>query len=128
LTLTSLSGALTPGAVTLTVTPTAQWSGGNILLGGAGTDQFHLVGGNNVVHGTSYLHVCIFVGNGKFTGAVAAVADTNCKGVANNGFSTMSLLAPFMDNGTCISRRPKRCERVGKYCLHYHAQLALQER
>jgi Ca2+-binding RTX toxin-like protein len=71
---------------------TGNWSGGSIILGGDGNDQFQGIGGSNIMHGSAYLHTCIKVAN-YTTGA-----DVTCAG--GLGYSSMSLLAELMDNET----------------------------
>ena len=70
---------------------TDTWSGGSILLGGDGNDQFTGVGGSNIIHGSAYLHTCIKVA-GYEVGA-----DVPCDG--GRGYSTMTLLVELMETG-----------------------------
>ena len=78
------------------VTPTAtKWSGGSILMGGAGNNTFTLSTGSNVVHGSAQLHTCLYVthnGSEFNTGS-----DVACG--AGRGYSSMSLIAGYMDTG-----------------------------
>jgi len=87
----------TPGWTKHTVSaPSATiWSGGTILLGGDGNDVLQPISGENVMHGSAYLHTCIKVTHAGFgdTGA-----DVNCAG--GRGYSTMTALGALMDNGT----------------------------
>ena len=70
-------------------TPQNQFVGGNIMLGGAGNDAFHIYDGNNVIDGNAWLNVCLLV-SGYETGT-----DTSCGG--GNGFNSMSPLALPME-------------------------------
>ena len=72
------------------------WSGGAIILGGDGNDSLLPSTGNDVIHGSDYLHACISVTHGA-TPSVIAAEDVPCGG--GRGFSGMSLIAPFMDSG-----------------------------
>ncbi len=81
------------------VTPSAtKWSGGTILLGGAGNNTFQTMAGQNVVHGSARLHTCIYVthGGSEFnTGA-----DVDCG--SGRGYSTMSLISKYLDSGALV--------------------------
>ena len=87
----------TPGWVKHTTgNPSATiWSGGTILLGGDGNDTLRPIAGENVMHGSVYLHTCIKVNR---VGFANTGADVPCgTGV---GYSSMTNLGPWMDNGT----------------------------
>ena len=80
------------------VTPGAtKWTGGTILLGAGGNDAFTLVAGQNVVHGSAKLHTCIAVTNNDGS-AFTTGADVSC--ASGRGYSTMSLISKYLDNGT----------------------------
>jgi hypothetical protein len=100
-TVTGLTSLLstTPGWTKYSnVTPGAtKWSGGSILLGAGGNDQFTLVAGQNVVHGSAKLHTCISVTNSDGS-AFTTGADVPC--ASGRGYSTMSLISKYLDNGT----------------------------
>ena len=78
-------------------TPNAtKWTGGTILLGGAGNNTLHNVAGQNVDHGSAQLHTCIAV---THNGAPFTTnADVACAG--GRGYSSMTLLAGFLEKGT----------------------------
>ena len=79
----------------LTGNPNATiWTGGTILLGGDGNDTLHPIAGDNVIHGSDYLHTCIKVSTSGFTNPGA---DVTCGG--GLGYSKMSLLNSIMDSG-----------------------------
>ena len=90
----------TPGNTQYTaIDPTStKWSGGGIILGGDGNDTVYPSSGADVLHGSAYLHTCISVTKSPIPAAVTAAADIVCG--SGRGFSNMTLLAPFMDNGT----------------------------
>jgi hypothetical protein len=78
------------------VTPTAtKWSGGSILMGGAGNNTFTLSTGSNVVHGSAQLHTCLYVTHGGSEFNIGA--DVACG--AGRGYSSMSLISGYMDTG-----------------------------
>ena len=85
-----------PGSYTATFTPQNQWTGGNIILGGAGADKFTISGGSNIIDGKSYLHTCISVT--KNAAPYQILADVACNG--GLGYSTMSRLAVALENRT----------------------------
>ena len=97
--ITGLSGILsnTPGWTKhLVNAPSATiWSGGTILLGGDGNDVLRPISGENVLHGSAYLHTCIKVTRSGFADTGA---DVNCAG--GRGYSSMTPLGPLMDDGT----------------------------
>ena len=101
--ITGLAGLLsgTPGWTKYSsITPgSTTWSGGNVLLGGAGNDQIALNGGENVASGSTALRTCIKVTH--LGSAFTTNSDTPCAG--GRGYSNMSLLAAFMDAGTLSS-------------------------
>jgi|GEM_PF-1607535 len=70
------------------------WTGGTILLGGDGNDTLYPIAGENVLHGSNYLHTCIKVNTPNFNNAGA---DVPCGG--GLGYSGMSLLNTIMDSG-----------------------------
>ncbi|MEY4368017.1 MAG: hypothetical protein RLZ28_1432 [Actinomycetota bacterium] len=81
------------------VTPAAtKWSGGSILFGGAGNNQFTLSTGSNVIHGSAQLHTCIYVTHdgSEFNSG----SDVACG--AGRGYSNMTLLANYMDSGRLL--------------------------
>lgn len=89
----------TPGTVKYTaVDPlSTKWSGGGIILGGDGNDTVFPSSGADILHGSAYLHTCLAVTRSPIPAQVLAAADVNCAG--GRGFSTMTLIAPFMDAG-----------------------------
>jgi Ca2+-binding RTX toxin-like protein len=89
----------TPGTVKYVATDplSTKWSGGGIILGGDGNDTVYPSSGADILHGSAYLHTCIGVTKSPVPAQVLAATDVVCGG--GRGFSTMSLLAPFMDNG-----------------------------
>ena len=70
------------------------WTGGTILLGGDGNDTLYPIAGDNVIHGSDYLHTCIKVNTPGFNNAGA---DVPCGG--GLGYSGMTLLNAIMDSG-----------------------------
>ena len=93
----SFTSAVAPnGNYTATFTPQNQWSGGNIILGGAGADKFTISGGSNIIDGKSYLHTCISAT--KNAAPYQNLADVACNG--GLGYSTMSRLAVALENRT----------------------------
>ncbi len=74
----------------------AAWSNGAIILGGEGNDSLFPSDGSDIIHGSAYLHACIQV-LGNVSSAVSAAMDVPCGN--GRGFSSMSLVAPFMDSG-----------------------------
>ena len=79
----------------LTGNPSATvWTGGTILLGGDGNDTLYPIAGDNVIHGSDYLHTCIKVSTSGFTNPGA---DVPCGG--GLGYSKMALLDSTMDSG-----------------------------
>ena len=70
------------------------WTGGTILLGGDGNDTLSPIAGENVIHGSDYLHTCIKVNTPGFNNAGA---DVPCAG--GRGYSGMTLLNAIMDSG-----------------------------
>ena len=97
--ITGLTGLLsnTPGWTKhTTVNKSATvWSGGTILLGGDGNDTLRPIAGENVMHGSIYLHTCIKVNH---VGFANPGADVTCAGGV--GYSSMTNLGPWMDDGT----------------------------
>ncbi|MEI6109461.1 MAG: cadherin-like beta sandwich domain-containing protein, partial [Actinomycetes bacterium] len=74
-----------------------SWTGGNIIFGSAGSDLIGVNAGSNVVDGDRSLQTCIHVTKVGF--APTGLSDvTSCGGTP--GYSSMSLLSPYMDNGT----------------------------
>jgi Ca2+-binding RTX toxin-like protein len=73
------------------------WSGGAILLGGEGNDTLYPSDGADVIHGSSYLHTCIGLSSAVTDAGAIAATDVTCG--SGRGYSTMSLVARFMDNG-----------------------------
>ena len=87
-------------AATGVITPVSQWSGGNIILAGPGSDTIYVHGGSNVIDAKAYLNVGI-TAVAVAGGAYVTGADRNCGPVgATPCFSSMSLLAAAMDAGT----------------------------
>ena len=86
----------TPGWIKhLAGNPSATtWTGGTILLGGDGNDTLYPIAGENVLHGSDYLHTCIKVNTPNFNNAGA---DVPCGG--GLGYSGMTLLNAIMDSG-----------------------------
>jgi len=89
----------TPGSTKYTaVDPlSTKWSGGGIILGGDGNDTVFPSSGADILHGSAYLHTCIGVSKSPVPAQVLAATDVPCGD--GRGFSTMTLLAPFMDSG-----------------------------
>jgi len=89
----------TPGTVKYTATDplSTKWSGGGIIFGGDGNDTIYPSSGSDILHGSAYLHTCIGVTKSPVPAQVLAATDVVCGN--GRGFSTMSLVAPFMDNG-----------------------------
>ena len=89
----------TPGTVKYTaIDPlSTKWSGGGIILGGDGNDTVYPSSGADILHGSAYLHTCIGINKSPVPAQVLAATDVVCGG--GRGFSTMTLLAPFMDAG-----------------------------
>ena len=73
------------------------WSGGAILLGGEGNDTLYPSDGADVIHGSTYLHTCISLSSAVSDAGAIAATDVNCG--SGRGYSNMSLVARFMDNG-----------------------------
>lgn len=73
------------------------WSGGAILLGGEGNDTLYPSDGADVIHGSTYLHTCISLSSAVTDAGAIAATDVNCG--SGRGYSNMSLVARFMDNG-----------------------------
>jgi Ca2+-binding RTX toxin-like protein len=90
----------TPGNTKYTATDatSTKWSGGGIILGGDGNDTIYPSNGADVLHGSAYLHACISITKSPVPTAVATATDVVCG--SSRGFSNMTILAPFMDNGT----------------------------
>lgn len=99
--LTSLIAG-TPGSqvgagVPLTVA--GEWSGGSIIVGGAGNDSLYANGGSNVIHGSAKMQTCIVV---THNGAVFDTnADVNCDG--RMGYSSMTPLLTYLNSGAIRS-------------------------
>jgi len=73
------------------------WSGGAILLGGEGNDTLYPSDGADVIHGSTYLHTCISLSSAVTDAGAIAATDVTCG--SGRGYSSMSLVARFMDNG-----------------------------
>ena len=73
------------------------WSGGAILLGGEGNDTLYPSDGADVIHGSTYLHSCISLSSAVTDAGAIAATDVTCG--SGRGYSNMSLVARFMDNG-----------------------------
>ena len=78
-------------------TTSGGWSGGAILLGGDGNDSLYPSDGADVIHGSTYLHTCISLSSEVTDAGAIAATDVNCG--SGRGYSNMSLVARFMDNG-----------------------------
>ena len=89
----------TPGTVKYTATDplSTKWSGGGIIFGGEGNDTVYPSSGADILHGSAYLHTCIGITKSPVPAQVLAATDVVCG--TGRGFSTMTLLAPFMDAG-----------------------------
>jgi hypothetical protein len=88
----------TPGATVGSIVPltvAGEWTGGTLMVGGAGNDKLYAMGGSNVIHGSVQLHTCIVV---THNGApFDKNFDTTCEG--RNGYSGMTPLLDFMNSG-----------------------------
>ena len=78
-------------------TTSGAWSGGAILLGGEGNDTLYPSDGADVIHGSAYLHTCISLSSAVTDAAAIAATDVTCG--SGRGYSNMSLVSRFMDNG-----------------------------
>ncbi|CAB4338762.1 MAG: hypothetical protein F2839_04150 [Actinobacteria bacterium] len=87
----------TPGWIKYTALDPAatQWTGGTVLLGGAGNDQLIPMGGENVLDGSASLRTCLTVT--KDGDRYTTRSDTACDG--GRGYTKMSLLSAAMDAG-----------------------------
>ena len=85
-----------PGASTLVpLTVAGEWTGGTIIVGGAGNDALYAMGGSNVIHGSAQLHTCILAtANGA---PFDKGSDVQCDG--RNGYSGMTPLLNYLNNG-----------------------------
>ena len=86
------------------VVPTAtKWSGGGILLGGDGNDVLYPSTGEDVIHGSAYLHTCFKVVDSPSktpSQAMLNAMDVTCGN--GRGFSNMTLANPFMHAGVVL--------------------------
>jgi len=89
----------TPGTVKYVATDplSTKWSGGGIIFGGDGNDTVYPSSGADILHGSAYLHTCIGITKSPVPAQVLAATDVVCG--SGRGFSTITLLAPFMDAG-----------------------------
>jgi hypothetical protein len=87
-------GSLVGAGVPLTVA--GEWSGGSIIVGGAGNDSLYANGGSNVIHGSAKLQTCIVVTHNGV--AFDTNANVNCDG--RLGYSSMTPLLEHMNSGT----------------------------
>jgi len=86
------------------IVPTAtKWSGGGILLGGDGNDSIAPSNGEDIIHGSAYLHTCFTLrANPSKTPppAMLSAMDVTCAG--GRGFSNMTAAEPFMHVGAIL--------------------------
>jgi Ca2+-binding RTX toxin-like protein len=74
---------------TIIFTPLTQWSGGNIILGGGGSDTITPSAGADVIDGAAALNVCLLVSG--------VVGNTPC--ASGLGFSGMTDVTPYLESG-----------------------------
>lgn len=79
-----------------TFLPSNTFSGGNILLGGAGDDILYSQGSDNVIDGEAYLHTCISVTNSDGSAFVTG-ADVPCG--TSSGYSSLNILNHYAGQG-----------------------------
>ena len=86
------------------VVPTAtKWSGGGILLGGDGNDRIAPSNGEDIIHGSAYLHTCFTLTASPSKtppAAMLSAMDVTCAG--GRGFSNMTAAEPFMHAGAVL--------------------------
>ena len=102
----------TPGTTKYTVVDplSTKWSGGGIIFGGDGNDTVYPSSGADILHGSAYLHTCIGITKSPMPPQVRSATDVACG--SDRGFSTMTLLAPFMDAGVLTPRELKIVREV----------------
>jgi len=81
-----------------TFTPVNTFSGGNIILGGAGHDIIYSQGGDNVIDGEAYLHTCIAATLADGVTEFNTGWDVNCG--TGKGYSNLNVLNNIAGVGT----------------------------